>query len=527
MKRASYIVLVGWLTMGVCLALAATAGATALDDYVAAPDTNYSYVRVGSGVFDWSTLTRGYTLDLTSQAWRDSSEVDHVLWRHWVTIVVPEWDGLLGATKRTAMILINDGYNTDPAPAIDPAYRQLAAGTRSVLAVLSAVPNQPLRFSDESIPRSEDQIIAYSWSKYLDGGDAYWPVQLPMVKSVVRCMDAVQTFVGTQATEKKPIDHFVLAGGSKRAWTAWLTAAVDGRVTAITPIVGDLLNMKRSFPHHWASYGFWAQALRPYEDMGIFDRLGTGEGTALLDIVDPLAYVDRLDIPKFIVNSAGDDFFVPDSIQYYIDALPGETYLRHVPNTDHYLTGAYEDVLNGLVAYYDAFLNGTPRPRFEWALLEDGSIVVQTTDPPKAVNLWRATNPTARDFRRVTIGQAWTSSPPADLGGGLYVAAVPLPPTGWTAFFVELVYESPFQGAGQFDYHFTTEMRMLPETLPYEGDWNRDRKTNAHDLAALAALWLTDNPYMDRIPRRTGDGIIDFHELTLLLNAWTLPPAGR
>ena len=133
-----------WVAAGWLFAFSATAGATALDDYVAAADTNYSYVGVGSGVFDWSTLTRGYTLDLTSQAWRDSSEVDHVLWRHWVTIVVPEWDALLGATKRTAMVLINDGYNTDPAPAIDPAYRQLAAGTRSVLAVLSAVPNQPL-----------------------------------------------------------------------------------------------------------------------------------------------------------------------------------------------------------------------------------------------------------------------------------------------------------------------------------------------------------------------------------------------
>ena len=509
-----------YLMVGLCSLLCESAAATALDDYLAITDFNYSYAQVGGASFDFSTLTRGYTLELTSQSWRNLAEVDRVLWKHWITIVVPEWDLLLGETKNTALVLIDDGKNTDPAPAIDPAYRVLAAGTRSVVAVVSAVPNQPLQFSDESEPRIEDEIIAYSWKEFLETGDPNWVVQLPMVKSVVRCMDAVQDFVGNHANETKMIEHFVLTGGSKRAWTAWLTAAVDSRVTAIAPIVGDLLNMRRSFPHHWATYGFWAEALTPYEEMGIFDRLATPEASVLLEIVDPFEYTDRLNIPKFIINSAGDDFFVPDSVQYYIDGLFGETYLRHVPNTDHYLTGAYEDVLNSVVPYYDALLNGNPRPVFSWQLLDGGSIQVQVSDQPKAVNLWQATNPEARDFRLVTIGPVWASTSLPDLGGGLYVASVDEPATGWTAFFVELVYESPFQGPDEFDYHFTTEMRILPESLPYEGDLNRDTKTDVMDLAVLSNAWLTDNPYMDFVPRRTGDGIVNFLELTLLGRHW-------
>lgn len=51
------------------------------------------------------------------------------------------------------------------------------------------------------------------------------------------------------------------------------------------------------------------------------------------------------------------------------------------------------------------------------------------------------------------------------------------PVSGWTAFFVELIYESPFEGPDEFDYHFTTEMRVLPEVLPFEADLNRDRMT--------------------------------------------------
>ena len=493
---------------------------TALDDYVAAPDSNYSYVQIGDPSFDLSTLTRGYTLELTSQGWRDSSEVDSVIWKHWITIVVPEWDWLLGPTKDTAMIIISGGSNMDPAPDVDPNFRELAAGTRSVVVGLSAIPNQPLQFSDETEPRSEDEIIAYSWDKFLEGGDAYWPVQLPMVKSVVRCMDTVQSFVGNEAVETKTIEYFVLTGGSKRGWTAWLTAAVDSRVTGIAPIVSDLLNMKRSFAHHWATYGFWAEALEPYEELGIFDRFDTPEATALLEIVDPFEYVDRLNLPKFIINSAGDDFFVTDSIQFYIDALFGETYLRHLPNTDHYLTDAFDDVLSSMVPYYDAFLNGDPRPEFSWFLEEAGSIRVETNDPPKAVNLWQATNSTMRDFRFVTIGLAWVRTTLADQGGGIYVGEVNEPETGWTAFFVELIYESPFQGPDEFDYHFTTEIRVLPEMLPYEGDLSRDRMTDILDLAILSDVWLTDNPYMDLVPRRTGDGIVNLDEFALIGRHW-------
>lgn len=252
-----------WLNVAGVLAgavLCSPASGTALDDYVAAPDANYSYSQEGSGAFDFSTFTTAYTLRMTSQLWRDASEVSPVVWTHWVTIYKPS-NFLIGTD--TAMLLINDGNSADidDPPDYNDQYRQLAAGTGSVIAIVSAVPNQPLWFADENEPRIEDEIIAYSWDKFLQGGDAYWPVQLPMVKSVVRAMDAVQEFCADLGLSSTTIDSFVLTGGSKRGWTAWLTAAVDSRVVAIAPIVSDLLNMKRSFDHHWAAYGFWADAL--------------------------------------------------------------------------------------------------------------------------------------------------------------------------------------------------------------------------------------------------------------------------
>jgi PhoPQ-activated pathogenicity-related protein len=488
---------------------------TALDDYVNMPDSNFSFSQYSSSPDFW---TNAYTLQMTSQAWRDGSEVNPVLWTHWITIIVPKLDWLLGQTKDTALILINGGNVGDTAPLINDQFRDLATGTRSVIVELTCVPNQPLQFSDEILPRSEDEIIAYSWDKYLRGGDSYWPAQLPMVKSVVRCMDTVQTFV--ENTSGKTINSFVLTGGSKRGWTAWLTAAVDLRVTAIAPIVSDLLNMKRSFAHHWAAYGFWADALLPYEEIGIFDWFDAPEVDGLLEIVDPYEYLDRLTMPKFIINAAGDDFFVMDSIRFYMDYLQGETYIRHVPNTDHYLTGAEDDVFTSMVPYYDALLNNAPRPEFTWDLREDGSIQILTTDSPQAVNLWQASNTQTRDFRLSTTGPIWQSTVLEESQPGVYIAQVPVPPAGWTAFFVELIFDGRTLGTTVYDYKFTTEMHVLPEIRPFEADFTHDRQTDYNDLLIMAEYWLSDAPYDDMVPRRNGDGIINLKDFSVFAMHW-------
>ncbi len=507
------------------LFLSSLSFSTALDEYVALPQPSFAWTEVES-VYDgdWITNTTAYNLQLTSQTWRSTSEVDTTEWTHWVTIIVPGGLGiaLSGGVHDTAMILVNGGDIGEPAPTINPAdpnhaqFRNLALGTRSVIVELRGVPNQPLQFTDETFTRTEDEIIAYSWDKFLNGGDDHWPVQLPMVKSVVACMDAVQQF-------RPSVNEFVLAGGSKRGWTAWLTAAVDSRVSAIAPIVSDLLNMHRSFAHHWSCYGFWAEALSPYEDMGIFDWFEAPRTDDLLAIVDPYAYRDRLTLPKYIVTAAGDDFFIHDSAQFYIDDLAGETYLRTVPNTNHYLDEAFTTILENMVPYYDAFLRGQSRPDFSWVLEDDGSTTVLTTDTPVEVKLWHADNPTGRDFRQVTIGSTWTSTILAEQSPGVYIANPGVPATGWRSYFVELVYD--FSGSLQgelddFDYHFTTEMRVLPEMRPFEADLSRDRLTNLQDILILAENWLDTTAYYDIMPRRTGDGIINLNDMSAFSLHW-------
>jgi len=167
----------------------------------------------------------------------------------------------------------------------------------------------------------------------------------------------------------------------------------------------------------------------------------TPQLAALMDIEDPYSYRARLTLPKFIVNSAGDQYFLPDSSRFYFNGLPGETYLRYVPNTDHSLKGS--DAAESALAFYLSIVTQAPRPRFTWSFEDDGSIRVEAQTPPSAVNLWQATNPNARDFRLQSIGRAYTSSALVDLGGGIYIARVPEPERGWTAFFVEMTFPGP------------------------------------------------------------------------------------
>ncbi len=427
--------------------------ATPLDDYVSKPDASYSY-RVAQ-----TAPGKGYTtyvIDMKSQTWRSKKEVNRTLWQHWLVVVRPE-----KVTSDTALLWITGGSNGRPAPkSADGMLVKIALASQTVVAEIKTVPNQPLRFTDDNRDRYEDEIIAYTFDKFVRTGDATWPLLLPMVKSAVRAMDTVQAYMKEVSDGKIRIEKFVVSGGSKRGWTTWLTAAVDKRLTAIVPVVIDVLNMNKQMQHHFGAYGFYSQAIRDYEDMNIFDRLDSKEGYTLTDFVDPYSYRDRYTLPKFMVNSAGDQFFLPDSAQFYFHELKGEKYLRYVPNTDHSLRGS--DAPESLLAFYASILANAPRPRLAW-VIRDNCIMVQTQEKPSEVKLWQATNPKARDFRLQTIGKAWTSTNLTEQAKGMYSAEVAKPKEGWTAFFVELTYPTGMQ----VPLKFTTEVKVVPDVLPF------------------------------------------------------------
>ena len=450
--------------------------ASALDDYVAKADASYGLsleeTRVGPGY----TV---YTFDLTSQQWRSATEVDRTLWEHELLVAVP-WS-LHGSSEHTAILVVNGGANgTGASTKNDEALGLIAGAVGTVVAMVSQVPNQPLLFADQEVARSEDAILAYGMDKYLLTGDPEWLAQLPMTKAVVRAMDSIQDFAANpgEVWPKPPrIDNFIVAGGSKRGWATWLTAAVESgaggavRVKAILPASIDLLNLGEQFERHWDSYGFYSSAIQDYVAFDLPCRSWTPEGRAMVGIIDPYAYRDRLTMRKLVVNSAGDRFFLPDSSQFYFQDLPGPKLLRYTLNTDHSQGQDLETIIRPTLSWLIDILEDDEDPHFSWSMQPDGSIRVETQTPPEAVRLWQATNPNARDFRLATIGEAWQSTPLADSGGGVYIGQVATPPQGWTAFTVELTYPgSPLiPELLETARIYTTDVQITPPDLPFAG----------------------------------------------------------
>ncbi|MBL8175107.1 MAG: PhoPQ-activated pathogenicity-related family protein, partial [Bryobacterales bacterium] len=396
-----------------------------------------------------------YVVDLTSQAWLTEKEVNRTVWKHWLTIVKPE-----KLRHDKGFLFISGGNNRSGAPErVDAFVAAIATQTGTVAAELRMVPNQPLSFHGETRQRVEDEIIAYGWRKYLDGESEQWLARLPMTKSAVRAMDTITAVVAQNGGK---VDKFVVMGGSKRGWTTWTTGAVDSRVVAIVPAVIDMLNMVPSFVHHWRVYGFWAPAINDYVEHDIMKFSGSKRYAEMLKIVEPFEYRDRLTMPKLIVNAAGDEFFIPDSSQFYFKDLKGEKYLRYVPNAKHSLSGS--DARESIGAFYSMIVNNRPRPKFDWRIEKNGTITVKVADKPTEVKLWQATNPEARDFRLDKIGKAYQATVLKEAKPGVYHASVAKPPKGFTAFFVELTYPSGIS----FPLKVTTGVKVVPDVYPFE-----------------------------------------------------------
>ncbi len=188
-----------------------------LDEYVKKPDAAFAWVQTGNHTTAAGTIT---SLKLTSQVWQG------ITWKHDLRIYEPR-----EIAYPDAMLLFITGGNNESHEASDDDHKQFfglarLCGTR--VAVLPRVPNQPLLDG-----KTEDELIAETFVRYIQTKDENWPLFFPMVKSAVRAMDSAQAWA--KESGRPPVTRFVVTGGSKRGWTTWLTGAVDDRVVAIAP----------------------------------------------------------------------------------------------------------------------------------------------------------------------------------------------------------------------------------------------------------------------------------------------------
>lgn len=428
---------------------------TALAEYVAQADDSFAWTKRREGKLGAGTYAE---LILTSQTWRD------IPWKHQLFIyrpsrIAPGSQALLliagGAWRESYEQAPVAGQN-DKLPGEAHVLAGIAEALQAPVAVLMQVPQQPI--FDGKV---EDEIISYTFAKYFETGDEQWPLLLPMVKSAVRGMDAVQQFAKQEW--KLDIEHFLVTGASKRGWTTWLTAAVDPRVNALAPMVINMLNMRPHMKLQAESFGGYSEQISEYTDKGLNEKLDTQEGAALRAIVDPYSYREKLKQPKLILLGTNDRYWPVDSLNLYWDGLKGDKYIVYAPNEGHGLED-YPRVLGAVAALFRSTVEGKPLPKLDWKFEVEGDhlrLSVTSDEKPVSMNAWTA-KADSRDFRE----SLWTSRPakPNGNGGRSFVVDLPKPKEGFAAVYAEAKYNGQ-----SMPYYLSTDLRVVPASEPAAG----------------------------------------------------------
>jgi len=439
-NRAFLLFVLSLLAVAIGIPNDAFASTDALMNYVAKPDDSYMW-RVHARYREGNSEI--IELRLHSQTWRE------ILWKHQLYIIKPSRI----ATEHHGLLIVGGGRWRDSYETAEPSnslpedadlFLTIAEQLQTVVAVLGQVPFQPL------FGMTEDRIIAYTFDQYLSTGDSEWPLLLPMVKSAVRAMDATQE--ASRAVWELQLETFTLLGGSKRGWTTWLAAAVDERVTALAPVVIDVLNMARHFPYQTEVWGSPSEKIHPYTELNLHQVLGSPEGQGLREIVDPFAYRAMIRQPKLIVIATNDEYFPVDSLNLYWDDLEGPKYILYLPNDGHSIED-YGRVIPSLNALHKSAAEGSPMPQLAWEYeSRDTALVLcfRSDVRPYEARSWIA-NSDDRDFRDAQ----WTSTS-LELEGGIYVFELPRPSNGYSAVYGEAVF-----GAGRYAYSLSTTLTVL------------------------------------------------------------------
>jgi PhoPQ-activated pathogenicity-related protein len=316
-----------------------------------------------------------------------------------------------------------------PLPRQALIFARLAEILRAPIAVLAQVPYQPI------FERREDALIAYTFDNYLESGEPDWPLLLPMVKSAVRAMDAIQAFSAQRW--QMPVTSFTVAGASKRGWTSWLTAAVDPRVSGVAPIAIDMLNLPAQIELQRATFGGLSDEVQDYAAIDLAGRIATERGRKLMAMVDPYQYLDDLTQSKLILLGTNDRYWPLDALKLYWDGLSEPKRLLYVPNQGHGV-GDLNRLIAGLSALHRYSALGKQLPMVTWAYAAEAErlgVDVQANRKPRRVLAWTATSAT-RDFR-----EAHWASHRCKHKDGNFACSVARPSKGFVAMYAELWFE--------------------------------------------------------------------------------------
>lgn len=400
------------------------------------------------------------------EAWRrtsdscEASEKDAV-WKHNVTLHIPPTINSEGHAIVSTKLGDNfSPWNEDALNSINGRYDRikwsaLAEERQAIVVTVAQVPNQTLCFKgdiyENKDKRYEDALVAYGWNKFFETNDPTWIPIFPMVKAIVNSLNAAETFLQKTLPSKSNYPSSYLATGvSKRGWATWLLPIVDDRIEFIVPSSIDVVNVQKSIQQHIKVFGKLYPEGRPEQAMAgsvsialvdyttdsfpggaVISHLNKDEWKRLDQAIDPYHYRNHpalANVPKYIINSSSDPFYLPESSKLYFHAFKGQKALLYaeVPclqvdeiNCKQEDVGFYGHGFPGDERYehissaFQMFHEGITLPILNTSLSPEGTIAVVAKSHEKLVlnkvTLHSKVNPSGRDFRALLMpNQLWT-----------------------------------------------------------------------------------------------------------------------
>lgn len=272
------------------------------------------YLKLDTGKPSWTAgpKNKEFTeLRLNSLTWQGDQ------WRHEIIIA--------GENIKSDTVILNlTGDRMENK--MDAFTTMFSKTTAMPVVTVYGVPNQPL------FGAREDELIGVGFTKYFMTTDPTWPLYLPMTKSAIQAMDAVEEW------SKGRFKKFILTGTSKRGATSWLVSATgDKRVVGIAPFVADFtLDMIQQMKNMKTQWGQYSPEIPDFKKFDPLPYFTSPKGLKMMDMTDASTMMDKVKVPVLIVNGGNDKFTTVDSTRVYWDKIKSPKLFKMIPNASHF-----------------------------------------------------------------------------------------------------------------------------------------------------------------------------------------------
>jgi len=443
-----------------------------LSNFVKEYDNNYKFEVIeekqGEGY-------KAYILDFTSQSWHPEKTVPPV-WRHWLTVIVPKQ-----RVKDIGMLVLTNGFSTSETPMseIPPYFISLAVSSKSVVSILEGFPRDKVgiyKTPTQIVHLEPAEFISWSLKQYFETHESSWIVFCPLVKTVVRAMDAVQELLLKNLRSEIPLKEFVLCGDAP-FFASWLVPPIDNRIIGLVSINAAGFHLEQQIKRMFMDEIELPDLFAEMDDAGLFPLLETEDGENLLKVIDPYYYREALKIPKLIIsmnNNQWQDMIslseqiiseIPDPVNWLICPqlqlsreyafLPQQTLYNFTPASNTNLR--IYDFKDTIQVFYQRLLGQRNMPVFQWEFSSQGDCRIRVSEEIIECRLWYCSAD-----KRGTIFQPenknWKYKILSESAEGVYRLTIPVQPQQYTAVFAEIIFPS------LMGIHFplTTDIHIIP-----------------------------------------------------------------